>query len=216
MKNLNKLKSALYNQNPGENIENVVYNYKMRVCFTKLGEDGLVDMHEYSRMPEFYKYLTGLNPHNNEEDTRKYMGLLLKRIDSGYYGGRAMYWFLRLRTSNKVIGTFGLVGVDLNNGTAILGKGLSPKYWGKGIMFEAMWVMLKYCFDELRINTINTITHNKNQPNIALMQACGARELFDNETSKLDKKRSNYLELILKKSEINLNKSLAFAKIGSV
>ncbi|SVE53908.1 uncharacterized protein METZ01_LOCUS506762, partial [marine metagenome] len=161
-------------------------------------------------------YLTGLNPHKNEEDTRKYMALLLKRIDSGYYGGRAMYWFLRLRTSNKVIGTLGLVGVDFNNGTAILGKGLSPKYWGKGIMFEAMWVILKYCFDELRLNTINTITHSKNQPNIALMQACGARELSDNKLSKLDNKKPNYLELTLKKSEINLNRCLALAKIGSV
>lgn len=216
MSKLDKLTSILYNNNPGENLADVVFNYKMRIYFTKLGEDGLNDMYEYSKMPELYKYLTGLSPHKNKEDTRKYMELLVERIHSGYYGGKAMYWFLRLKTSNKVIGTFGLVGVDFKKGTAIMGKGLSPKYWGKGLMFEAMWIIMKYCFEELGLHTINTITHRKNLPNIKVMKVCGARESSKNELTKLDEEKPGDLKLILKKSDANLNKCLALAKIGAV
>ena len=106
--------------------------------------------------------------------------------------------------------------IDFDKGTAILGKGLSPAYWGKGLMFEAMWIMMKYAFEELRINEICTITNRKNLPNIALMKACGARELLDNECSRFGKQNASNLELILKKSDVKLNKCLALAKIGAV
>jgi len=216
MKKLNNQESILYNKNPGENLDNKVFSYDRRICFTKLDDDGLDDMYEYSRMPEFYKHLTGLNPHKYKGDTRKYLKILMGRINSGYYEGRAMYWFLRLRTSNKVIGTFGLVGIDFDKQTAIMGKGLSPKYWGKGLMFETIWIALKYCFEELDLHTINTITYKNNLPNITIMKVCGARDPLKNELIKLNDPPTGYRILTLKKSEVNLNKCLAFAKIGAV
>ena len=216
MINLDKLTSTLYNKNPGEDLDDVVFNYRMRMCFTKLSEDGLNDMYEYSKMPEFYKYLAGLSPHKNKEDTREYMTLLINRTHNGYYGGKAMYWFLRLKTSKKVIGTLGLVGVDFKKGTATMGKGLSTKYLGKGLMFEAMWTIMKYCFEELGIHTIYTITHRENLPNIALMKACGATESLGNEFARLDEQKPVNLELTLNKSDVKLNKCLALAKIGTV
>ena len=66
-----------------------------------------------------------------------------------------MYWFIKLKENNKIIGTLGLLrntkNINLNikkflcndqitdfNKLGEVGKGLSPAYWGKGLMSEAM------------------------------------------------------------------------------
>ena len=146
-----------------------------RVFFSKLALDGLDDMYEYSCMPEFYSFME-MPPHNSKEDTRNYILKLLDRMDKGYSGGEAMYWFIRLSSSKKIIGSIGLVGIDFRVGRAEVGEGLSPKYWGKGYMSEAFGIFLNYCFKLLELERLQSITRYDNLPNIKLNEKAGFKK----------------------------------------
>jgi len=146
-----------------------------RVFFTKIDMDGLDDMYEYSCMPEFYSFME-MPSHNSKEDTRNYILKLMNRIENGYSGGEAMYWFIRLSSSKKVIGSIGLIGIDLRIGRAEFGKGLSSKYWGKGYMSEAFDIFLRYCFKVLEFERLQAITRYDNLPNIKLNEKAGFKK----------------------------------------
>jgi len=208
--------NMLYNKVPGSDFEHKVYNYKRRIIFSKLLENGIEDMYEFEKIPIYFKYLNGYSPHTSIDDTRDYFNILKERINNGYMGGKSMYWFLRLKTTNKVIGTFGLVGLCFNSKSATIGKGLSPDYWGQGLMFEALWVALKFCFEDLGLETITTLTSPDNKPNIQLMKTVGAKEVGEKSFITPDGKESSLIVLTLKKDEAQLKRCLAFARIASV
>ena len=84
-----------------------------------------------------------------------------------------MYWFIRLRKSNKVIGSIALINVDFEKGVGEVGKALSPALWGNGYMSEAMNIYLEYCKYNLCLNKIVSNTRSDNYPNIKLMKKIG-------------------------------------------
>ncbi len=200
---------------PGEGLDDTVFNYSRRISFSKLGFEGLEDMHEYSSMPELYKYLEGRKPSRTINETRDYLNLLMDRVKNGSHGGRCMYWFIRLKSSNKVIGTFGLVGIDFKKRTAKIGKALSPNFWGSGLMLEALWTVSHYCFEDLGLEEIETSTHYKNYANLQLMKSIGSSDQQQNLLIAPNGKKVKTIQLTLKKSNVKYNRCLAFAKIGS-
>ena len=143
-----------------------------RILFAKFDMSGLDDFHEYSTHSEFFRYLE-FNPHNKLSDSIEYINKVRDRISNGYQGGHAMYWFLKLRETKKVVGSMAIVGIDFNTGIGWIGKGLSPVYWGKGYMSEAMDMYLDFCRNALDLKEINSLTRHDNSPNIRLMKKHG-------------------------------------------
>jgi len=135
---------------------------------------GLHDFYEYSTKSDFFKYLE-FDRMSQLSDAVEYIDNVQNRILKGFRGGHAMYWFLRLRETNKVIGSMALVGVDFDNGVGEIGKGLSPDYWGRGYMFEALGMYLDFCRDILGLKEIYSVTRHDNIPNIKLMKKSGFR-----------------------------------------
>lgn len=163
---------------------------KSRIFFTPLNEDGLDDMYEYSVMPEFYKYLE-FPPHRNKEDTRNYIKKLIFRTKESDYNTN--YWFINLKPENKIIGTIGIIKYKdpktqklINDVDELkkypfekigeVGKGLSPKYWRKGLMSEAFVYYLRFCNEVLKLDILWAITRSDNQPNIKLMEKFGFKK----------------------------------------
>ena len=145
-----------------------------RVEFTEFDMSGLHDFYEYSTKSDFFKYLE-FDRMSQLSDAVEYIDNVQNRILKGFRGGHAMYWFLRLRETNKVIGSMALVGVDFDNGVGEIGKGLSPDYWGRGYMFEALGMYLDFCRDILGLKEIYSVTRHDNIPNIKLMKKSGFR-----------------------------------------
>jgi len=199
---------------PGSYLSDSISGYKLRLKFSHLDYSGLEDMHEYSSMPEFFEHLPGRSPSKNVQETRNYLDVLKHREENGYHGGHSKYWFIKLKSTDKVIGTFGLVGVDFEKKIAEYGKGLSPKYWGKGLIFEALWVVTDYCFNRLGIEKIITSTDINNHSNINLMQTIGSKIIEENRVETFNGKSVTKTILMLDKNTATFDRCLGFAKLG--
>lgn len=142
--------------------------HSKRIDLIRISKDGLADMHEYSTKPEFYKFLE-YDPFKTIEETDKYLEKLIKRSNSE----TGHYWFIKLKNEKKIIGTFGLLDIDVRKGSAEIGYGISPDYWGKGLFKEALMVVLRYLFVDLQYHRVWAKTQSNNIPSIQALEKCG-------------------------------------------
>ena len=195
------INNRLHELIPGDEIHDTEINNNQRLIITKLGMDGLDDMYEYSKKSIFYRSLN-IQPHKYKKDTENYLKELIRRTNQGYAGGEAMYWFIRLKSSQKVIGTFGFISLNKNEKSVQIGKGLSPDYWGKGYIYELLGIMLSYAFNALELNYIYSMTQRTNIANIKSMEKGGFRvvELIDNFIDGIGKENDS-VKMIVRKEE---------------
>ncbi|MBW2979183.1 N-acetyltransferase [Candidatus Woesearchaeota archaeon] len=59
-----------------------------------------------------------------------------------------------LKEINKVIGVVSLIHINQKDKNAELGYWLGKKYWGKGLMTEAVKLMLKFAFEKLKLHRV--------------------------------------------------------------
>jgi len=91
----------------------------------------------------------------------------LKSINFGIYD----------KATSKLIGSIGVSSIDLENKHAEIGLAIGDKdYWGKGYGADATKVILKYCFDELRLNKVYLDVWQKNKRAIRCYLKCGFKE----------------------------------------
>ena len=142
-----------------------------RLKFIPLDKNGLDDMYEYSKKPEMYKYLE-FGPHETKKETEAYLQKLLDRCKSK----NNYYWFICLRDTKKIIGTFGIINIDWRKLDAEFGYGISPDYWNKGYFKEALRCMLDYLFIEKKFHRVFVKTQADNYPSIHGLKNVGFKE----------------------------------------
>ena len=143
-----------------------------RLDLVSLDEAGLDDMFEYSKMPEFYRFMAELDVQKTLEDTQQYLKKLIKRSDSA----EGHYWFIRHRSDNKIIGTCGLLNFDRNRNSIEIGYGLSPHYWGHGYFQEVLAITLNFCFSKLNLHRVWAKTQADNAPSISALCRTGFKQ----------------------------------------
>jgi len=124
-------------------------------------EKYLLDMHEYSRLDEFYEYLE-FDAFQSLEETRAYLNSLIDRSISGV----GQYWFIYLPQEDAVVGTIGLHSLDTNRLSSEVGYGLSPHYQGRGIFSKALKLVVNYGFLDLGLTRIVARTDVNNSGSI--------------------------------------------------
>lgn len=139
-----------------------------RIDLIKICEDGLADMHEYSKNPEFYKYFE-YEPFKTIEETKKYLNKLIELSKSP----TNHFWFIKYKKDKKIIGTFGVRNIDEKRNSAEIGYGISPNFWNKGFFSEALKMVLKYLFYELNFFRVYAITQHNNHPSIKSLENAG-------------------------------------------
>ena len=202
----NKLKNII----PGEQFAKDNFyqsGVKKTIYFSHIDMSGLDDMYNYSKQIKFYEHMGEMSPHKSVNDTVEYIEVLLNRIKNGYKNGSSMYWFIRLLKTNKVIGSIGMMGINIDRNEAEIGYGLSPKYWGSGIIFESLWIMLNYSFEILHLNSITALSHKDNLRSINVLKTVGFKHLDHG------KNDNNTITLMINKKNAKLERALAFAKL---
>ena len=139
-----------------------------RIDLVELDELALLDIHEYSQLPEFYQFME-YGAYGSLDETRS----LLKKLKDRTKNSEGFFWAVRLKSENKVIGTFGVVGIDARKGMAEISYGLSPLHWGKGYFSEALGMVLHFLFTEKSFHRIWAITQNDNKPSIQALVKMG-------------------------------------------
>lgn len=83
-------------------------------------------------------------------------------------------WGIELRDSKGLIGSLGYYKwVKPSGHQAEMGYDLNPKYWGRGIMTEAMDAVIEFGFRRMRLRRIEVLILTRNQRSAALIRRLG-------------------------------------------
>ncbi len=108
--------------------------------------------------PEVTKYLTW-PCHESVDSTR----MLLTDWVAHYEEGDYFNWAIELKENGQVIGNISVVQLTEQIDAAEIGYCMSPSYWGRGIMPEALKAVTDYLFEEAGLNRI-AARHDVNNP----------------------------------------------------
>ena len=128
----------------------------------------LDDFYEYASI-EGISHLTGWPHHENIEVSR---GILQRFIEND------VEYALVLKEENKVIGALGFHHrtADPNYKADVqreIGYILSKKYWGRGLMPEAVRAAIPYAFEEIKVDVLWTGHKNINHQSQRVIEKSG-------------------------------------------
>ena len=95
---------------------------------------------EYAQDPEVTRYLAW-QPHRSLSDTRAFLEGVSARWDSG----ERYAWALTFQESDRPIG---MLGCTIREHEAGLGYPLARKYWGQGLMAEAVSAAVQWLLEQ--------------------------------------------------------------------
>lgn len=131
-------------------------------------EDEPEIFYTYASKTESTRYMSWPT-HQSLKDTREF----LKYAVNGWRAGVDFSWAVRLKSSNRLIGSCGVIN---DNGKIQFGYVLGPNYWGQGYATEVcrkLLAMLKTIPEVYRINTFVDID---NVASSRVLQKCGLEE----------------------------------------
>lgn len=139
-----------------------------RLILRKINPQDEEDIFEYASDDEISKFVTW-DTHKSVDDTRKFIKFTLER----YERDEAGEWGIVLKENQKLVGAVGFTGYSVKNRHAEIGYVLSRKYWGQGIMPEAVNRILKFAFEEMGLNRIECFHVLENEKSGRVMQKVG-------------------------------------------
>lgn len=144
-----------------------------RMRFRLLGPDDAQLMSDLNHAPGVMKYL------NHEPPSFEYVlsDEIPKRLTiSRKYPGYGL-WFAHLGESDPCIGWFALTPNTQIPGEAEIGYRLFPEYWSRGYATEGARVLLRYAFEELRVQRCVATTMAVNLGSRKVMERIGLKHV---------------------------------------
>ncbi len=85
------------------------------------------------------------------------------------------WWGIELKAEGALIGTCGYHSWNEEHARAEIGYDLWPDYWGRGLMPEALRVLLRYGFEVMGLNRVEATTHTENEQSMRVLEKLGFR-----------------------------------------
>ncbi|MDQ7816692.1 MAG: GNAT family protein [Melioribacteraceae bacterium] len=141
-----------------------------RLILRSFAEDDIDDIFEYASIPEVTEYLPW-ETHRTIDDTKAFL-----KISNEMFENRDIVDFaIVLKSENKVIGGISIREWNNANRCADIGYVISPKYWNRGIITEAIKRIIKFGFDKLNANRIEAHCDEKNIGSYRAMEKAGMK-----------------------------------------
>jgi len=144
------------------------------IYFEHFSMSGLEEMHQYSKDERLYEFFE-FDPFKEIDDTKKYIEKLLQRMSIQSGEKRAMYWFVRRKSDNRLVGTAALVNLNYARQSIEWGYGVDPELWGLGYILQIQDILKKFTFEDLELNRLYGITMVKNKRTIQSILASGMK-----------------------------------------
>ncbi|SDS16161.1 ribosomal-protein-alanine N-acetyltransferase [Polaribacter sp. KT25b] len=100
----------------------------------------------------------------NIEETKSFIAL----CDTLFKQKNRIFWLIEYQ--QKIIGSIILHQISLNESYAEIGYKLKPEFHQKGIMSEALNIVLEFSFNKMNLKTVEAFTHKNNSASIALLK----------------------------------------------
>ncbi len=133
-------------------------------------EDAKPMFRNWASDPEVTKFLTW-PPHESMEVTQRLLaGWIAEYEKDDYY-----HWMIILKDLDEPIGSIIARGYDERIESIEIGYCIGRQWWHKGIMTEALNVVVEFLFTQVCLNRIES-RHDPNNPHSGdVMQKCGMR-----------------------------------------
>jgi len=142
------------------------------ISFFPLSMDGAEEMNRYSVKECFYEFLE-YPPFKNLADTTQYLKKLFKRMEGGGDSQNSMYWFVRRKSDNYLIGSACLASLDYERQSVEWGYGIDPEFWGHGYILQLQEILKAFVFETLELNRLHGITMVTNLRTIESVKSAG-------------------------------------------
>jgi ribosomal-protein-alanine N-acetyltransferase len=141
-----------------------------RLLLRRLRWEDAPDILAYARDPEITPFVFW-EPHRTLDDTREY----LQRTLQGYADGLSPCWGIQHLGDGVIIGSCAFHEVSAMHARGEIGYALARKYWGQGLMTEAVRAMLDYGFNTLHLNRIEARCDIENTGSWRVMEKVGMK-----------------------------------------
>ncbi len=125
---------------------------------------------QWTSDPQVTEYLTWQH-HQTIDDTKQIIALWLKELESD----ETYKWCMHHKETNQVIGTIDIVATNERNQCGVIGYCLSRSYWNQGLMSEALWHMMDYCFNKVGFHRLEATHLSENPASGKVMLKCGMK-----------------------------------------
>ena len=122
-------------------------------------------------MYDFFEF----DPFKEIKDTEAYIEKLLQRMSPQPGEKNAMYWFVRRKNDDRLVGTAALVNLNYARQSIEWGYGIDPALWGYGYVLQIQEALKKFTFEVLDLNRLHGITMVENERTIQSVLASGMR-----------------------------------------
>jgi acyl carrier protein len=85
----------------------------------------------------------------------------------------SIYWFVRRKSDNHLIGTACLVSFDYGRQSVEWGYGIDPEFWGHGYILQLQEILKAFVFETLGLNRLHGITMVTNLRTIESVKPAG-------------------------------------------
>ena len=144
------------------------------VYFERLSMAGLEEMHRYSKDARLYEYFE-FPPFDTVTKTREYIEKLERRMAGELDKKTSVYWFVRRKADQYLIGTAALVSLNYDSQSIEWGYGIDPELWGQGFILQIEEMLKQYVFEVLELNRLYGTTMVNNTRTIASLLASGMK-----------------------------------------
>lgn len=98
---------------------------------------------------------------------------MIQDLEESRKANESIAWGISLKDEPQLIGTIGIRNFSENPKTAEVGYDLHTEYHQKGIMNEALSMLIDFSFTTLQLEKIEAFTHVENQGSIRLLEKNG-------------------------------------------
>lgn len=93
----------------------------------------------------------------------------IRQLSADIKENKCINWGITLKPSHEVIGTICYWRMDKAHHRAEIGYNLIPEYHRKGIVHEAMQLVLDYGFEKMQLHSVEAHVNPFNEPSIGLL-----------------------------------------------
>jgi RimJ/RimL family protein N-acetyltransferase/acyl carrier protein len=144
------------------------------IYFEHFSMGGLEEMHQYSKDKRLYEFFE-FDPFKEIDDTKAYIEKLLQRMSDQSGEKNAMYWFIRRKSDDRLVGTAALTNLNYARQSIEWGYGVDPELWGNGYVLQMQETLKYFAFEVLGLNRLNGITMVTNERTIQSILASGMK-----------------------------------------
>lgn len=137
-----------------------------RLILRPIVESDAEAIYEYSKN-ENVGINAGWKPHESIEETHEVMKLIFLNQEN-VFG-------IELKETGKLFGSIGLIpDPKRQNGKArMIGYAIGESYWGNGFTTEAVLALLRFGFEELKLDLISAYCYPLNERSKSVLKKCG-------------------------------------------